>query len=328
MIGCRLYLQGGCMKKEIVALMGGKWWWMWLLFSIGLIALTLLAFVLEYKYTSFLLLVTIFNTCIISLLRVFEAKVAFILEEVNNRLDDVSISISYKHAELIGHTLIGVISVLVLVMWFFAFFDPRYYRYLISEDGILENASAVLWGCAAMLLAITIFRKMIHGQKFRGVSLELLLMIFFILCLGEEISWGQRILDLKTPAMLSAINVQNEITLHNIGSISVFSNLFFLIAIGFFLILPYLMNRSVRIHNLAHLLNLPVPHRLASIVFIVSIAGWVVIGLRFGTLGFHPFSFYAENYYNQMDDEVFELFSAFSYFAFSFINFGRKISVH
>ena len=36
---------------------------------------------------------------------------------------------------------------------------------------------------------------------------------------GEEISWGQRIFDYPTPDILREINSQNEMTLHNIGSL-------------------------------------------------------------------------------------------------------------
>jgi hypothetical protein len=35
---------------------------------------------------------------------------------------------------------------------------------------------------------------------------------------GEEISWGQRLLHLRTPAWFEAHNVQQEINLHNLGN--------------------------------------------------------------------------------------------------------------
>ena len=37
-------------------------------------------------------------------------------------------------------------------------------------------------------------------------------------------------------------------------------------------------------------------------------------------MGFHPFSFYAQEYYTQMDDEIFELFAAYSFFAFTIMD--------
>ncbi|MBN2403331.1 MAG: hypothetical protein JXN64_13165, partial [Spirochaetes bacterium] len=39
----------------------------------------------------------------------------------------------------------------------------------------------------------------------------------FLWAAGEEISWGQRILNLKTPDILIPLNDQNEINIHNIN---------------------------------------------------------------------------------------------------------------
>jgi hypothetical protein len=35
-------------------------------------------------------------------------------------------------------------------------------------------------------------------------------------CLGEEISWGQRVFDWSTPESISELNAQNETNIHNI----------------------------------------------------------------------------------------------------------------
>ncbi len=37
-------------------------------------------------------------------------------------------------------------------------------------------------------------------------------------------------------------------------------------------------------------------------------------------MSFHPFSFYAQKYYTQMDDEIFEFFAAYSFFVFSIMS--------
>lgn len=152
-----------------------------------------------------------------------------------------------------------------------------------------------------------------------------LLVVFYFVCGGEEISWGQRIIGFAGPEKLIAINRQQETNLHNIGSLSLFSNLFFLLTLAFFLGLPWLANRRAartsdgNDGNLQKLWNLlPVVPTGARNAYLIALAVWLVIGIRFGTLGFHPYSLWG--YYTQMDDEVFEFFAAYSFWAFSLLD--------
>ncbi len=92
---------------------------------------------------------------------------------------------------------------------------PRFYHSLIQEDSILENAQAVFYlaASAVALLAAAAFRrrKMFgHGALHGALALGLLLVFL------EEISWGQRIGQIATPAFFEHHNVQKEISLHNL----------------------------------------------------------------------------------------------------------------
>ena len=113
-------------------------------------------------------------------------------------------------------------------MTWLAFMDVNTYRTLIKEDGIIEYGSAVLWFLAAIAMSLRLFsRPAPHRPRAYHIGFVLLFVTFFLVCCGEEISWGQRIFDIETAVWLAKVNVQNEITLHNIGSISVFANVFF-----------------------------------------------------------------------------------------------------
>jgi len=48
----------------------------------------------------------------------------------------------------------------------------------------------------------------------------LFLCVIFVLGAGEELSWGQRIFNLKTPDFLNEINEQGEINFHNISLVN------------------------------------------------------------------------------------------------------------
>lgn len=84
-----------------------------------------------------------------------------------------------------------------------------------AEDGPMEYLTVLLLILSAVV-AIRATRR--PGAPF-GRAERAVLWIFAggLLCLaGEEISWGQRILGIETPAALKASNVQGELNLHNL----------------------------------------------------------------------------------------------------------------
>ena len=117
-----------------------------------------------------------------------------------------------------------------------------------------------------------------------------LAVLFFIVAGGEEISWGQRIFGFESPEQVLELNKQGETNVHNIGSISIYSNTFFLFTLGVFVLVPLLVKRKRRLREFVRRHDLPLVDRRATHVFLIVLAVWVFIGLRFGTLGFSPFS--------------------------------------
>lgn len=193
------------------------------------------------------------------------------------------------------------------------------YKNLIKEDGIIEYISAFFWLLAAIMIALTIFLRI---KNYYFLLTYFFLLIFFVVCGGEEISWGQRIFNFKGPSVIIEINKQQETNIHNIGSISVFANSFLLLYIVFFFVYPYKKINNKRIYDFVWQNNLPaIVHQtimIAAITFII----WLMVGIRFGTLGFSPFTLWG--YYTQMDDEIFEFLAAYSYFAFALLDFEFK----
>jgi len=134
-------------------------------------------------------------------------------------------------------------------------------------------------------------------------------------------------LNFDTPDVVRAVNVQNETNIHNIGSISVFENAFFLLNVAFFLLLPFFVAKHSVIRNYLRYYRFPTPCRWATYVFLITLSVWMFIGIRFGTLGFHPFSILPEKYYTQMDDEIFELFAAYSFLSFAVMDFALACTI-
>ncbi|MBD2107710.1 hypothetical protein [Nodosilinea sp. FACHB-13] len=86
--------------------------------------------------------------------------------------------------------------------------------FVFQEDGVLESLSAVFYFSAAGIFAF--------GFKNKSAPLRFWCLFFAVLMFmvgGEEISWGQRIFGIATPASLDSVNVQNEFNIHNIDGI-------------------------------------------------------------------------------------------------------------
>jgi hypothetical protein len=140
------------------------------------------------------------------------------------------------------------------------------------------------------------------------------LFVFFVACGGEEISWFQRILHYDGASAIINVNKQGELNLRDVGHISIFSNSFFLLFLAVFFAYPYIVMRSETAKRLVRENDLPILGWQAAAIAALTLLVWGILGVRFGTLGFHPYSLYG--YYTQMDDEVFELLAAFSFFSF------------
>ncbi len=297
----------------------------WTLVTIFLVAMCAIAFVIHTGERFFLILnglnIVLFAVCFLGAEK-FEQFYLRLSAKVQEDLYGKTIEVQYGQGEVgVGLFLLVSVAVFGLYILFVSTTNVEIYYSMIREDGPIEYASAIFWIIAAMSLIVSLFSQ----RKFN--LLTLLIVMFFVVCAGEEISWGQRIFHIGTPEMVKAVNIQNEINLHNIGSISIFSNAFFLITVIFFAVLPLLVRRSLSVKRFLLYYSFPIANRFAIFVYIISLIVWLYVGIRFGTLGFHPYSFYAENYYTQMDDELFEMLAAYSFFCFSIMELFKKMTV-
>jgi hypothetical protein len=95
---------------------------------------------------------------------------------------------------------------------------PRIYHFLIEEDHVIEWAQfAAILGASAVFALVG--RPAQQAGRRRLAVLFLLVAVGAFVVAGEEISWGQRILGLATPAALAEINHQGETNIHNISAL-------------------------------------------------------------------------------------------------------------
>ena len=103
----------------------------------------------------------------------------------------------------------------VLTVIFAAFYliDETFYRSIIKEDSIIEwltFAFLIAAGIASFIVASKIWNKHQYLHWF-----FILFCGFNILAGLEEISWGQRVLEVETTGVFQKYSDQNEINLHN-----------------------------------------------------------------------------------------------------------------
>ena len=87
------------------------------------------------------------------------------------------------------------------------------YRLLVKEDAILEWGQVLAYVAVVAIAAATL---RCHWRQ-RDVSAAIVLgglAVVSVLAIGEELSWGQRIVGFETPDVAAA-NRQGELTLHN-----------------------------------------------------------------------------------------------------------------
>jgi len=160
----------------------------------------------------------------------------------------------------------------------------------------------------------------------------LLLSIVFFLGGGEEIAWGQRLFNFNTPEFMSKINVQNEVTLHNVEmfnahdfdhnlksgfakvlTVNFFYKLFWL---GYCVLLPLGVLYMRPVDSAAQRIRIPVPPVSIGLFFL---ANWFVFK---ATLSFALPPNETEQYYATLG-EIRECFSALLFMILSFHFFEK-----
>ncbi|MEM7350757.1 MAG: hypothetical protein AAF657_08125 [Acidobacteriota bacterium] len=87
---------------------------------------------------------------------------------------------------------------------------------LTVEDGGVEYASAFAWLLATGLCAQTLWHQLRRPAARQARWLLVGWMALCFLCMGEEVSWGQRLIGFETPDPIFSQNRQQEVTLHNL----------------------------------------------------------------------------------------------------------------
>ncbi len=116
------------------------------------------------------------------------------------------------------------ITLIVISKILYGPFNESYFS-LIHEDGIVEYATSIFYFISC-IFCIIIGIKFIKSKNNFFALLYLVFSVTFFGIAMEEISWGQRILNLETTEFFSE-NLQNETTFHNLPILYNVDNILF-----------------------------------------------------------------------------------------------------
>ncbi len=149
-------------------------------------------------------------------------------------------------------------------------------HWVVREDGLLEWLTALSLLSGAILCWWRCWTlRQTHSKLFIRCSAFYGCVLFF--GMGEELSWGQRMLGIETPETLAEINLQNETNLHNlvIGGVNINKLIFGkLLAAGlacYLLVLPMLFVRRSSMQRLFNRFAVPIPRVQHSLAILATV---------------------------------------------------------
>lgn len=188
------------------------------------------------------------------------------------------------------------------------------YKWFTGEDRFAENLQVGFYALTLVLSLVITRRLWKTGQKgtaflYFGLILGLVFMI------GEELSWGQRMLGVETPESLKAINKQQETNLHNIYGVGDTFKWIQLLVGAYGTILPLVLLHPTILGSYRKTVSMLVPH-YTLIPFFLLLFIW-----RIYRNFFEP----PQKYYFAIQDynEVMELVLAIGLFLFMIFHIRR-----
>lgn len=190
--------------------------------------------------------------------------------------------------------------------------DKGFYRFLLEDDGPVEWAQFACFIVASLAAAGVAFQRFRAGFKWQALLFVVFTLGMFVIA-GEEIAWGQRLLGLETPAELEAVNLQGEITWHNIvGVLGVVNIVMMLVGLGG--AAAYWLNKRLRVERYWDLANyLFVPP------FFLTACFWIIFLYRLFRLVIWRDSGFTITKFGEWP----ELCLAFGLGAFAWLNYRR-----
>jgi hypothetical protein len=171
--------------------------------------------------------------------------------------------------------IIALVLVILLIGYILFYTNLSAFVIYVEEDGTVEWLTVVglMLGC---IVSFSRFFKLLHRRNWWFLTVTFLLALMLFFASGEEISWGQRILGIKSPEFFQKNNAQHETNIHNLIVDNVKLNkvifsVMLSICMGIYLlVIPILFEKSKKIKAFLNYSGVPVP-RLYQVISFVSL---------------------------------------------------------
>jgi hypothetical protein len=147
--------------------------------------------------------------------------------------------VSFENSVVLGIILTAFISLIIFIA------SPTTFNQLSKEDNLVEWSSSIFafMSCLFSIACLVRCQYFLYVPKITKLTVLFFAIIFFLISM-EEISWFQRVFEIKTPELLigNLRNEQNEFNLHNVATNKT-ENVYYISAFLFLVMCPFL--RSV-----------------------------------------------------------------------------------
>lgn len=199
----------------------------------------------------------------------------------------------------------GMVCIVIGIALYFT--DREMFFHYTREDGIVEYSTALFLLASFLICAARAYR----ARSKPPLAFYLLAALAFFFGFGEEMSWGQRLFHFATPEELMKINVQKELTLHNIEVYGIsFKKVLFRLVLNscvlfYFLGFPILSATKAWFRNLTVKYSVPIPTPVQGLLFLIlSLSAlvidegkkWELVELAISCLVFLAFLFPSERW--------------------------------
>ena len=213
----------------------------------------------------------------------------------------------------------------VVSFYFLVFLDAKTVNNLRGEDGLIENLGAFFFFAASVLFLLCYrLEKNRNDTQSKKKYFYLFLAGLFFIGFGEEISWGQRLINWETPQLLQEINKQKETNFHNLKVLDKGilrpDILFFIFWFSYCLILPTVNKYYTESRKLSSRFGLPVPPLWIGYLLLTNF--FIYTSSQFFSSSWHR-TYYIEGAFL----EIMESNAAFIFAVFAFYELKKQLLI-
>ncbi len=186
----------------------------------------------------------------------------------------------YDHYKALTRASLYVIPVFALAILLLYILRPTVADWLAREDFIIENLTA-LFAVIGSAVLVGVFVQLSRKKQVLPAIFALLISMAFFVIGAEEISWGQRMLDIESSAFFYEHNIQQETNFHNLDTTLTMSMFYILVFVIFTAVSFWNKQTEALLKKLSLLqLKIFIPSKWLILPFAVSI-GFVSDTLAF-----------------------------------------------